>query len=799
MFVQTQTVSYPAGAVLEYAYSGAVNSGLGRPSGVAGGGTTFVAYSYLGRSTIVSVSHPAVAGGLTLDYGATGSAGLDRLGRVVDQKWTVAGNAADEFRYGYDAAGNRQFRENTAGRSAGQTLDEWYTYDGLGRLTHSSRGSLGGGAGFPDYAGIVAPAGGSQSWSLDQLGNWGSFGNDTSGNGAIEAGETQAREANAANEITSITGPGAATPQYDAAGNMTFDGTRHYEYDAWNHLVAAYADDTSGGGHHAGGLIARYAYDPRGYRTAKIVARRDDAEAPEEITGYDRTDYYYNDNWQVLEERLATNVSDPQSPAPDPYVQYLWDQRYVDALVCRWRDTTGDGVIDETLYYAQDANWNVTALVNPAGQVVERYVYSPYGERTVLNGEVDAAGADTSASQWQSRASNTFGNEIANSGYRLDPETGNNQVRNVYFRPPLGVSLSRDPNGYGDGNNLGDMINSDPINGTDPMGLDVFEDQVQALCDEYGSAIDNLLSRARGGEFAPSVIADVANFRRGSGWIFARFSNSVIANDVAPDAANEAMARLSAKFAWVIPIKEQNDTQNAAEELARITLADIQGELGLHIAEAVAKEHVKQLLASVEARLNDERDAQEERNILSRKWHQEFTIDPLSQQLRALKWVRSAINTGQTVGGLFSKTELSWASDKKLNADQALDANLEMIATALSNVPGEVTDPAPYVKRAGARPSPRMIYRLAQAVFGGAKVVTQIGRAGRNLWAIRRVTGIMRAGPWKFLQDPKTALWWTRDIAGHGGSAWKIYKETAKGLEWLRDADIYGTFMVNKT
>ncbi|MDD4892026.1 MAG: hypothetical protein PHU85_19060, partial [Phycisphaerae bacterium] len=120
VFVQTQTVSYPAGAVLEYGYSGAVNSGLGRPSGVAGGGTTYVAYSYLGSSTIVSVSHPAVAGGLTLDYGATGSAGLDRLGRVVDQKWSVAGNAADEFRYGYDAAGNRQFRENTAGRSAGQ-------------------------------------------------------------------------------------------------------------------------------------------------------------------------------------------------------------------------------------------------------------------------------------------------------------------------------------------------------------------------------------------------------------------------------------------------------------------------------------------------------------------------------------------------------------------------------------------------------------------------------------------------------------------------------------------------------
>jgi hypothetical protein len=47
----------------------------------------------------------------------------------------------------------------------------------------------------------------------------------------------------------------------------------------------------------------------------------------------------------------------------------------VDALVLRDRDTGGDPELDERLYVQQDANFNVTALVDTAGNVVERYVY----------------------------------------------------------------------------------------------------------------------------------------------------------------------------------------------------------------------------------------------------------------------------------------------------------------------------------------------------------------------------------------------------------------------------------------
>ena len=35
------------------------------------------------------------------------------------------------------------------------------------------------------------------------------------------------------------------------------------------------------------------------------------------------------------------------------------------------------------MFYLGDANYNVTALVNMSGQVVERYAYDPYGTVTV--------------------------------------------------------------------------------------------------------------------------------------------------------------------------------------------------------------------------------------------------------------------------------------------------------------------------------------------------------------------------------------------------------------------------------
>jgi hypothetical protein len=67
--------------------------------------------------------------------------------------------------------------------------------------------------------------------------------------------------------------------------------------------------------------------------------------------------------------------------------QYVWSPVYVDALVLRDRDTTGDGTLDERLWVVQDANYNVTVLFDNSGNVVERYVYDPFGSVTVLDAD----------------------------------------------------------------------------------------------------------------------------------------------------------------------------------------------------------------------------------------------------------------------------------------------------------------------------------------------------------------------------------------------------------------------------
>jgi YD repeat-containing protein len=43
------------------------------------------------------------------------------------------------------------------------------------------------------------------------------------------------------------------------------------------------------------------------------------------------------------------------------------------------------GTWDERLYAQHDANFNITSLTNVFGDVVERYQYDPYGERTIID------------------------------------------------------------------------------------------------------------------------------------------------------------------------------------------------------------------------------------------------------------------------------------------------------------------------------------------------------------------------------------------------------------------------------
>lgn len=48
---------------------------------------------------------------------------------------------------------------------------------------------------------------------------------------------------------------------------------------------------------------------------------------------------------------------------------------------------------------------------------------------------------------------------------------------------------------------------------------------------------------------------------------------------------------------------------------------------------------------------------------------------------------------------------------------------------------------------------------------------------------------------YKITSKKGRSSWWSKDTSHHGGSRWKVYKETKKGLEWVADADEFGDFM----
>ena len=168
-------------------------------------------------------------------------------------------------------------------------------------------------------------------------------------------------------------------------------------------------------------------------------------------------DYYYNASWQMVEVR--------KDSVTDPYEQFVWDARYIDAPVVRFRDGNTDGDLedegDDTLYYCNDANMNVTALVDGSdGTVVERVVYDPYGKPKFYDGSW-ANPSDTSA----------FDNAILYCGYFFDDESGLYSVRRRPYNFAIGCWLSRDPIGYVDGTNLFEYGRGRPTKMVDAVGM----------------------------------------------------------------------------------------------------------------------------------------------------------------------------------------------------------------------------------------------------------------------------------------------------------------------------------------
>jgi RHS repeat-associated protein len=204
-------------------------------------------------------------------------------------------------------------------------------------------------------------------------------------------------------------------------------------------------------------VAATYQYDALGRRIAKTVYPGGTPTV---------TEYYY-DGPRVIEERNGAGT------VQATYVHGL----YVDELITMNRASTD-------YYYHQDDLFNVMAVTNGSGTVVERYDYGEFGEPQFFNGS--GAGIGGTA----------IGNAYLFNGREWDTTLGAYNYRSRYMDPKAGRFLSRDTIGlWGDANNLGNgqaYVGNNPWSSLDPFGRATDEETIAAYRALYGGEGEHL-------------------------------------------------------------------------------------------------------------------------------------------------------------------------------------------------------------------------------------------------------------------------------------------------------------------
>ncbi len=238
--------------------------------------------------------------------------------------------------------------------------------------------------------------------------------------------------------------------------------------------------------------------------------------------------YYYNGQ-QMVEMR---NGSD------SVLKQYVWGLTYIDELlqigINKDPASAHEDNCEQFYWVLQDANFNVLGVLYQDGQMIERYEYTPYGQRTVYStacfvlGDANGDGvvsADDTASVQANFGSTTsmFGDadcngvvdaddyasvtanfgrsvgalndplmmypvldgkpvpaggvdqayglcDVGHQGLFYDKEFGLYENRARMQHPTLGRFLQRDPTGYVDGMSLYEYVRSNPVRYADPTG-----------------------------------------------------------------------------------------------------------------------------------------------------------------------------------------------------------------------------------------------------------------------------------------------------------------------------------------
>lgn len=384
---------------------------------------------------------------------------FDRLTEQSGPQGTVS--------YTYDDAGRRSTM------SAAGVDETSYTYDNANRLTAVARGSQTASFAYDDANRMTSkrlPDGVTGAYVYDDAGQLSSI---TYNNGSTAIGDLDyaydgqgatiatwgslARLALPA-AMSSATYDaaneqvtrGGTTLTYDADGELTSDGTTSYTWNARNQLTATSATGTS----------ATFAYDPMGRRSSRTL-------------GGTTTSYLY-DGDDAVKETTGTSTAT------------MLDALGADQHLARTTTVGTENLIT-------DAVGSTVALADGTGAVATSYTYTPFGKPS-------ASGTSSS-------------NPYKFTG-REDDGTGLQFSRARYYSPDAPGFVSRDPLGAaGSGVNLYAYVGGDPLDITDPTGLD-WVDDLRDYSWGFASGVTGwqLSNNSNGASTAGAVVGQAVNF-----------------------------------------------------------------------------------------------------------------------------------------------------------------------------------------------------------------------------------------------------------------------------------------------
>ncbi|HKI00989.1 MAG TPA: Ig-like domain-containing protein [Thermoanaerobaculia bacterium] len=330
-------LEYPSGFALRQTFD-ALNrpTTIGQVNGTAPGAPfdEAVSYAYRGQGLVVTK---------TLGNGLTGNDQYDAVRRLLDETFKTA-------------TGQTVFRESLAWtprslkvtQSRGDLNGEGFLfgYDGAGRLTQAGKAlnpALANNSVAPpqDFANLPDAFGYTYDKAQNLLVR-------TEKDDGVAKAVALPLDGSGRNRPASV---GPVALEWDSNGNMIRKGDLRFQYDYRNRLARVSRAN--------GEEVATYQYDAFNRRIAKVVA------------GETRETTWRG--WQPVEERRNGDL----------------DQRRVyglglDEMVQLQVDLNGDGQADQTYAPIYDSMGNLVLMTGNGGKPIERYEYTPYGERKIF-------------------------------------------------------------------------------------------------------------------------------------------------------------------------------------------------------------------------------------------------------------------------------------------------------------------------------------------------------------------------------------------------------------------------------